>query len=111
MLELDYCVPNGIPFSEFRSWSTVDRDMALSWLVRKMEECPACHTRGKEWDPRQGGHHHAYVPQVRGCEGCIATSRGEKAEAETLKAVAGRRIVLVPNPMLRPRRSGLWRGQ
>lgn len=107
-LELDYCVPRGIPHSGFRSWSVDDRDKALSWVVHQLEACPSCTTRPAEWNPKLGGHRQAYIAEIRGCEGCIVLARAEKDPA--LKEVPGRRAVLTRNPQLR-RRPGLWRGQ
>ena len=105
-LELDYCVPRGIPHSVFLSWSQLDRNKALGWLLRELAACPNCRTRPEEWDPKQGGHRRAYIPEIRGCEGCIALGRGEDDPA--LKQSRGRRVVLVRNPKARKRR---WRGR
>lgn len=106
-LELDYCVPRGIPHEGvFLTWSKSDRDKALSWMVWQMELCAECQTRAAEWDPKQGGHRNAYVPEIRGCEGCIA--RGRLDNDPALKQAKGRRVVLVRNPLARRRR---WRGQ
>jgi hypothetical protein len=107
-LELDYCVPKGIPHSEFLAWSQIDRDKAIAWVIREMKACPNCGTRGEEWDPKQGGHRRAYVAEIRGCEGCIVKLRAENSEE--LTQGRGRRVVLIPNPLLRMMRRA-WGGR
>ncbi len=46
--------------------------MVLAWLTEKALRCPDCGTYYEEWDPKRGGHHHAYFPKVRTCMGCKA---------------------------------------
>ena len=46
--------------------------MVLAWKIEKALQCPDCGTYYEEWDPKQGGHVHAYFPRERFCLGCKA---------------------------------------
>lgn len=60
-----YCVPLGIPHSEFLSWSEEDQDKALAYQ-RAMRELCSCGTREAEWEEDK----FAYVSDHRQCPGC-----------------------------------------
>ena len=50
--QLAYCVPAGIPFSAFLSWSEFDREWALSYRDYLNTICPRCGTNPWDWrDP------------------------------------------------------------
>ena len=63
--ELAYCVPLGLPHSEFLSWSDEDQDKALAFLRVRAETC-ACGTRREEWD----NDRFAFVAESYTCPGC-----------------------------------------
>lgn len=47
--ELAYCVPLGLPHSEFLGWDETDRDKAIAWLAEQRETCDRCGTRESDW--------------------------------------------------------------
>ena len=77
-LELDYCVPRGIPHSVFLGWDRDDRDKALWWLIHQRQTCSACGTRPEQWDEAQGGDLHAYAAEPYHCRGCEVMAQGEE---------------------------------
>lgn len=87
-----YCVPNGIPHSEFRSWDEHDQEKALAWQLRESDRCGACGTLGSDWEDDD----FAYVGHVRQCPGCeiIERERDQVREGER-----GVHVGLVRNPV------------
>lgn len=69
-LELQFCHENGLPHSQFLTWSPDDRAKTLAYMLEKGERCVMCGTAGWEWDPDQGGSRFAYEPVERFCQGC-----------------------------------------
>lgn len=87
--ELAYCVPLGIPHSEFLSWSSDDQELALSYLRYKASACPGCGTRAEDWARDKD----AFITHTEVCPGC------ERVEQERENDVAkrkGTRISLLP---------------
>lgn len=87
--ELTYCVPIGLPHSQFQSWSDEDQDKALAFRRRERSLCPGCGTSKEEWrvDPD------AYLADVEVCHGC------ERVELENENDVAkakGAKVGLLP---------------
>lgn len=66
MAELAYCVPLGIPHSEFLSWPDVDQDKAIDFVQYQRGACPGCGTRREEWEADR----FAYVAESERCPGC-----------------------------------------
>lgn len=48
-MEMEYCVPIGLPHSQFLSWPEMDQDKALAFLMWKSQFCPQCNTRNSGW--------------------------------------------------------------
>jgi len=46
--------------------------MVLAWQMETAERCPDCGTYYEEWDPKTGGHVHAYYARSLYCLGCKA---------------------------------------
>jgi hypothetical protein len=92
--ELAYCVPIGLPHSEFLSWDPDDQDKALAFRALQ-SEYHVCGTRPEEWDPARGGSRVAYVAEVTRCLGCeeIGRARRDMPEGEL-----GMIVGLVRNP-------------
>lgn len=94
MSELAYCVPLGIPHSQFLSWPELDQDKAVAFLEHKAAECPGCGTRPEEFE----GDREAFVAETRRCIGCELLELeqdGVPEEADT----KGVKFFLVPNPV------------
>jgi hypothetical protein len=77
-LELDYCVPKGVPHSVFLGWDVDDRNKALWWVIHDRQRCPNCGTRPDEWNEAQGGDLHAYVAEPAHCRGCEVAAQGDE---------------------------------
>lgn len=87
--ELAYCVPLGIPHSEFLGWSDDDRELALLYLRYRSSVCSGCGTRAEDWERDTD----AYITDVEVCPGC------ERVEMERENSMAKRkdaRIQLLP---------------
>lgn len=67
-----------MPHSEFLSWSPLDRDKAIWWLVRERSRCSNCGTRDAEWDEEVGGDRFAYQPAVGHCRGCEVKGQAQR---------------------------------
>lgn len=85
--------------SEFLAYSQDDRDKAIWQYVREQRTC-TCGTRPEEWDPEQGGHRHAYFPQITTCPGCVGIERTQQAPEMQGDQARGKRISLARNPDL-----------
>jgi hypothetical protein len=96
-LELAYCAPQGIPHSEFLSWSADDQDKALAWLADQSNRCPDCRTRPEEWDPAQGGSRTAYVADVTRCLGCEVLGQARRDLNQMPEEHLGVHLALTPN--------------
>lgn len=46
--------------------------MVMAWKVERALRCYDCNTYYEEFDPKRGGHVHAYYPKARYCMGCKA---------------------------------------
>ncbi len=51
---MDYCLPLGIPHSEFLRWSDEDRRKALEWQADKKDHCGSCGQRRSDWLDENG---------------------------------------------------------
>lgn len=89
MAELAYCVPLGLPHSEFLSWEDEDQDKALAYLRDKATVCGGCGTRPREW----AGDRFAFVAQHSVCPGCEVLEMEPDNVHENQKGV---RYFLVP---------------
>lgn len=72
-MELSYCVPLGIPHSEFKSWRESDQDKALAYTIAKNEVCEMCGSRDADWiDPETGRllELPKLTPVTLRCHGC-----------------------------------------
>ena len=72
-MELQYCVPLGIPHSEFKSWSESDQDKALAFNIAKNEICDMCGSREADWVDEETGRllEKPYLTPVGiRCHGC-----------------------------------------
>jgi hypothetical protein len=49
----------------------------LLWQQNENDRCSACGTHPDDWDPKRGGHPHAYVAAIVDCPGCAATEGGK----------------------------------
>lgn len=90
---MDYCAPLGLPRSTFLAWDRDDRDAAIVWQMRRRATCQSCGTRAEEWDPELGGDLHAYLGEVRTCQGCVVQAATQKQIPD--KDNAGAHVVLV----------------
>jgi hypothetical protein len=86
---LAYCVPLGIPHSEFLSWDPDDQDEALGFLREKAKVCSGCGTRDDEWQRDRD----AYVSDEKICPGCELI---EQAKEQLPKNAKGVKVFLVP---------------
>lgn len=59
--------------------------MVLASLFEKALRCPDCNTYYEEWDPKQGGHIHAYYPKTNVCLGCKAKQSAYSALTDDAK--------------------------
>ena len=97
-MELAYCVPLGIPHSEFLSWPADDQDKALAYLAAESEKCRKCRTRAADWDPKQGGSRTAFVADISRCLGCELIQMAERDLKDSPEGdMLGIQIGLVPN--------------
>lgn len=87
--ELAYCVPLGLPHSEFLSWEEDDQDKAIAYLRDKALACNSCGTRESEWE----GDSFAFVVSSRVCKGCELIELERDGEQKHIK---GEKIFLVP---------------
>lgn len=46
---MEYCALQGIPRSEFLSWSESDQDAAVAYMLHKRKKCPHCGSDPTEW--------------------------------------------------------------
>lgn len=75
---MDYVGPLGLPRSTFLGWDRDDQDAAIMWSLRRAATHSACGTRPDEWDPELGGDLHAYLGEVRVCQGCVVQAAAQK---------------------------------
>lgn len=80
-MELDYCVPLGLPLSEFHSWSQEDREYALAWNYVKASICQRCGTMSHEWLDNDGKKIDPapYKIKAHRCMGCVEMENERKA--------------------------------
>lgn len=83
--ELAYCVPLGIPHSEFLTWDESDQDKALMYQAERASICGHCGTRQTEWDKNK----FAYIADVERCPGCELMEREQENIAEMAKEGKG----------------------
>lgn len=71
-MELDYCVPKGIPHSVFLDWDPVDQDKVIAWTMEKNSKCPDCGTEISAWLDSSGRPlvPEPYVAEANYCRGC-----------------------------------------
>lgn len=83
-----------MPHSDFLEWSDEDRAKAMAHLIHESQTCQRCGTQDWEWDPEQGGSHHAYFPRESICRGCEVKDfiQDDKEKSK----VPGRYVELVP---------------
>lgn len=96
-MELAYCVPLGLPHSEFLGWSPDDQDKALAYVADQSQKCRECGTRDRDWDPKQGGSRTAFVAEVSRCLGCEVVQMTKRDLSDTPEDHLGIRVGLVPN--------------
>lgn len=96
-LELGYCVPLGIPHSQFLAWSADDQDKAIAYTVRQRARCPSCGTNPDEWVTAGGDPviPPPYEPTTHVCMGCADKERYDKSMQD--EPVKGGYTVLVPS--------------
>lgn len=86
---MDYCAPHGIPYREFmgigRGWDQFSRDAVLLWQQLKRETCEQCGTHPDDWNPKAGGHIHAWAATKHSCKGCARVAAGQKALEKELQ--------------------------
>jgi hypothetical protein len=94
--ELDYCVPLGIPHSQFLAWDTVDQDKAIAWRREQAKVCRGCGTRKEEW----ASDKFAYVGHIEECRGCalLAQEQEHLRDAEE-RGQRGLKAFLVPREL------------
>lgn len=90
MEELAYCVPLGLPHSEFLSWDEDDQDKALEYISQQKTVCEGCGTREETWENDQ----YAYVSWAKRCPGCELLD--QEKDNWTDRPSSGIRIMLVP---------------
>lgn len=96
-LELDYCVPKGLPHSMFLGWDVDDRDKAIWWMIHQRQRCSECGTMPDEWNEARGGDLYAYVSQPHHCRGCEVAAQGnEQLERNRKSYRRGTTMRLVP---------------
>jgi hypothetical protein len=100
------CETYRIPHSHYLGgplvWTPLDRAKTEAYTAWKNAACPGCHTRREEWDPKRGGHRHAYIAHADRCPGCeLKAQEWDNIEAGPGKA-HGVRVGLKPNPELLP---------
>jgi hypothetical protein len=89
---LAYCVPLGIPHSEFQAWDLEDREKALAFTREKAKVCAGCGTRAEEWKADR----FAYVAQQWYCPGCDLIEQERENVREDAKGVT---IYLAPREL------------
>ena len=90
--ELSYCVPLGIPHSEFLNWDPDDQDKALAYVRDQGSRCGGCGTRKDDWEDDPD----AFVGWHERCPGC---ERLEQERANVEKDAKGIRYRLLPREM------------
>lgn len=93
-VELGYCVPLGIPHSQFLSWADDDQDKALAWLQERAQHCSRCGTRPDQWDPAKGGSRFAFYAELDRCLGCEVI---DQAQRDIPQGELGVKVLLLPN--------------
>lgn len=94
---MSYCVPLGLPHSQFLSWSDDDQDKALAWTLDSRDRCHGCGTRADEWEPDKGGSRNAYEAKLHICPGCERRSWAREEEGVGSRPGVYVRLVK-PNP-------------
>jgi hypothetical protein len=89
-------VPLGLPHSQFLSWDTTDQDKALAYRREMAKCCNRCGTRQSEWDEDE----HAYLGNIRRCEGC---GRLEDEEENLKDDRRGAHVELLPRQVAEAR--------
>jgi hypothetical protein len=71
-MELDYCVPLGIPHSTFLQWDEEDQDKAIAWSIEERSRCSRCGTKPQDWLDERGRvlEPPPYRATDRRCYGC-----------------------------------------
>lgn len=59
------------------------------WVLERYLKCEHCGTRLEEWDPKEGGSRHAYIPQIFTCPGCDVSGDALEAAQKQSKAAKG----------------------
>ena len=94
--ELSYCVPLGLPHSQFLAWPEDDRDKALAYNREMASVCKGCGTRQSEW----AADADAYIGDFFTCDGC-ARMEGERDNVG--EGAKGVHIRLLPAEIARAR--------
>jgi hypothetical protein len=99
--ELAVCETYQISHSHYMGgparWTDLDRAKAEAYAEWRLGTCCRCGTRAEDWDPKQGGHRHAYIADVDVCRGCELL---DELREQLPKDVKGADVVLIPNPKL-----------
>lgn len=98
---MDYCVPLGIPHSQFLSWTEEDQDKAIAWQQTQRSFCRECGTPIHEWVDDEGlpVSPPPYVVETLYCHGC-ATVKAERTQitAEAEDRADSVKMFLTRNP-------------
>lgn len=86
--ELEYCVPLGIPHSEFLGWDEDDQDKAVAYGQYQRTKCDGCGTAREDWT-----HPDAYIADVEICPGC---ERLEQERENDVAKARGAKVGLLP---------------
>ncbi|MER6092455.1 hypothetical protein [Streptomyces bluensis] len=97
---MQLCREYRIPHSYFRGhgdghWSDLDRRKALAYETYLKTVCPACGTRGDEWDEDSGGDEDAYRAITHRCIGCQLIADRQKRVPEGDEG-HGVKVLLIP---------------
>lgn len=105
-MELDYCVPLGIPHSKFLEWEEDDQDKAVAWTIENRSLCKRCGTKPHEWLDEEGKEvvPPPYEATDRRCLGCATLERHREEIPKEMKTSID--AYLVPGSEAEP-----WKSQ
>lgn len=79
-MELEYCVSQGIPFSQYLEWNEEDQDLLVEFLIWDAGKCQQCGSHPSEWLDEEGRAKEPppFLSETRRCLGCVTLEQARK---------------------------------
>jgi hypothetical protein len=112
-MEMDYCVPLGIPHSQFLRWDTDDQDKALAHMVLTRTTCGKCGTIPEDWLDSEGKEldDPPYKVSSRYCPGCATLEAAREAVPKEQRSLITLYLAKVGGSIVGRGRRGRAQGQ